>query len=127
MAIWMSARSMNYPQAYADSHAFAEGTERDQAWDLIREQLALGQRAYVVLPLVEESEKLDLRSAVEVHRHLADQVFPEVRWGCCTGASPARQNSGPSVPLPERPLPGSGQYHGGGSGGGCARSQRHGG
>jgi len=61
------------------------GSERDQAWELIREQLDLGQRAYVVLPLVEESEKLDLRSAVEVHRHLADQVFPEVQVGLLHG------------------------------------------
>jgi len=61
------------------------GSERDQAWELIREQLALGQRAYVVLPLVEESEKLDLRSAVEVHRHLSDQVFPEVQVGLLHG------------------------------------------
>ena len=61
------------------------GSERDQAWQLIREQLGLGQRAYVVLPLVEESEKLDLRSAVEVHRHLADHVFPEVEVGLLHG------------------------------------------
>jgi ATP-dependent DNA helicase RecG len=61
------------------------GSERDQAWELIREQLAQGQRAYVVLPLVEESAKLDLRSAVEVHRHLAEQVFPEVQVGLLHG------------------------------------------
>ncbi len=61
------------------------GSERDQAWELIRQQLALGQRAYVVLPLVEESEKLDLRSAVEVHRYLAEQVFPDVQVGLLHG------------------------------------------
>jgi len=59
--------------------------ERDQAWALIREQVALGQRAYVVLPLVEDSEKLDLRSAVEVHRHLAEEVFPDLRVGLLHG------------------------------------------
>jgi ATP-dependent DNA helicase RecG len=71
------------------------GSERDQAWELIREQLALGQRAYVVLPLVEESEKLDLRSAVEVHRHLAEQVFPEVQVGLLHGrlSSEAKQRA----------------------------------
>ncbi len=59
--------------------------ERPQAWALIREQAQRGQRAYVVLPLVEESEKLDLRSAVEVHRHLAEEVFPELRVGLLHG------------------------------------------
>jgi ATP-dependent DNA helicase RecG len=62
-----------------------KGTQRDEAWQLIRDQLALGQRAYVVLPLVEDSETLDLRSAVEVHRHLADQVFPDIPVGLLHG------------------------------------------
>ncbi len=59
--------------------------QRPEAWALIREQVALGQRAYVVLPLVEESEKLDLRSAVEVHRHLAEEVFPDLLVGLLHG------------------------------------------
>jgi ATP-dependent DNA helicase RecG len=59
--------------------------QREQAWQLIREQVTLGQRAYVVLPLVEESEKLDLRSAVEVHRHLAEEVFADITVGLLHG------------------------------------------
>ncbi|MCS5700686.1 ATP-dependent DNA helicase RecG [Cyanobium sp. FGCU-52] len=61
------------------------GSERARAWGLVREQVALGQRAYVVLPLVEESEKLDLRSAVEVHRHLAEEEFPDLAVGLLHG------------------------------------------
>jgi len=59
--------------------------ERPQAWQLIREQVALGQRAYVVLPLVEESEKLDLRSAVEVHRALSEEEFADLSVGLLHG------------------------------------------
>jgi ATP-dependent DNA helicase RecG len=59
--------------------------ERQEAYALIREQVALGQRAYVVLPLVEESEKLELRSAVEAHRHLSEEVFPELQVGLLHG------------------------------------------
>ncbi len=59
--------------------------ERQEAYRLIAEQVALGQRAYVVLPLVEESEKLDLRSAVEVHRQLSKEVFPQLRVGLLHG------------------------------------------
>jgi ATP-dependent DNA helicase RecG len=59
--------------------------ERERAWELVRDQVALGQRAYVVLPLVEESEKLDLRSAVEVHRQLAEEVFPDLAVGLLHG------------------------------------------
>ena len=59
--------------------------ERPQAWQLIREQVALGQRAYVVLPLVEESEKLDLRSAVDVHRALSEEEFADLSVGLLHG------------------------------------------
>jgi ATP-dependent DNA helicase RecG len=61
------------------------GSEREQAHRLIRERVALGQRAYVVLPLVEESEKLDLRSAVETHRQLREEVFPDLTVGLLHG------------------------------------------
>ncbi len=67
------------------------GGERAQAWQLIREQVALGQRAYVVLPLVEESEKLDLRSAVQTHRHLQQEVFPELAVGLLHGRLPGEE------------------------------------
>ncbi|MEB3351495.1 MAG: ATP-dependent DNA helicase RecG [Cyanobacteriota bacterium] len=65
--------------------------ERQEAWALIREQVALGQRAYVVLPLVEDSEKLDLRSAVEEHRQLAEQVFPDLQVGLLHGRLSSEQ------------------------------------
>jgi ATP-dependent DNA helicase RecG len=61
------------------------GSEREQAYQLIREQVAQGQRAYVVLPLVEESEKLELRSAVEVHQQLSQSVFPDLQVGLLHG------------------------------------------
>ena len=61
------------------------GSHRDEAYDLIREEVERGQRAYVVLPLVEESEKMDLRSAVDVHRQLADEVFPDLQVGLLHG------------------------------------------
>ena len=60
-------------------------SQRDKAYELIREEVFLGQRAYVVLPLVEESEKLELRSAVEVHAELASEVFPEMTVGLLHG------------------------------------------
>ena len=53
--------------------------------------MALGQRAYVVLPLVEESETLDLRSAVEVHAQLSAEVFADLRVGLLHGRLDSRQ------------------------------------
>jgi ATP-dependent DNA helicase RecG len=71
--------------------ALLSGGERDQAYQLMREQVALGQRAYVVLPLVEESEKLDLRSAVEVHQQLSSQTFPDLQVGLLHGRMPSHE------------------------------------
>ncbi|HEY9825624.1 MAG TPA: helicase-related protein, partial [Stenomitos sp.] len=58
--------------------------DRQQAYELIRREIAVGRQVYVVLPLVEESEKLDLRSAVEEHRHL-QTVFPDFQVGVLHG------------------------------------------
>ena len=42
-------------------------------------ELAAGRQAYVIYPLVEESEKVDLRSATEMADHLQAEVFPGYR------------------------------------------------
>ena len=60
-------------------------SQRQKAHELIRSEVELGQRAYVVLPLVEESEKLALRSAVDVHAELAAEVFPDLTVGLLHG------------------------------------------
>lgn len=67
------------------------GSERDQAYRVIRDEVDKGQRAYVVLPLVEESEKMDLRSAVDVHRQLEDDVFPDLKVGLLHGRLPSAE------------------------------------
>ena len=61
------------------------GKDRMQAYDLIRREIAQGRQAYVVLPLVEESEKLDLKSAIEEHQELQNSVFPEFKVGLLHG------------------------------------------
>jgi ATP-dependent DNA helicase RecG len=52
-------------------------SRRADIYDLVREQLEAGRQAYVVYPLVEESEKIDLKAATEMADHLAQEVFPE--------------------------------------------------
>ncbi len=61
------------------------GKERMQAYDLIRREIAQGRQVYVVLPLVEESEKLDLKSAIDEHHTLQESVFPEFTVGLLHG------------------------------------------
>jgi ATP-dependent DNA helicase RecG len=51
-------------------------SRRDEVYALLREELAAGRQAYVVYPLVEESEKVDLKAATAMAEELT-QVFPE--------------------------------------------------
>ncbi len=60
-------------------------TRRDRVYDLIRAELGRGRQAYVVYPLVEESEKIDLKAATEMADHLAQEIFPEFRVGLVHG------------------------------------------
>lgn len=61
------------------------GRDRSHAYDLIRREVAQGRQVYVVLPLVEESEKLDLKSAIDEYQHLQEDVFPEFKVGLLHG------------------------------------------
>jgi ATP-dependent DNA helicase RecG len=61
------------------------GQQRTHAYDLMRREIVQGRQIYIVLPLVEESEKLDLRSAVEEHQKLQDSIFPEFQVGLLHG------------------------------------------
>ena len=54
-------------------------SRRDEVYQLIREQLDAGRQAYIIYPLVEESEKIDLKSATEMADHLQAEVFPAYR------------------------------------------------
>jgi ATP-dependent DNA helicase RecG len=59
--------------------------ERSHAYDLMRREIAQGRQVYIVLPLVEESEKLDLKSAIEEYQRLRDVIFPEFQIGLLHG------------------------------------------
>jgi ATP-dependent DNA helicase RecG len=54
-------------------------SRRDEIYDLIRAELEAGRQAYIIYPLVEESEKVDLKSATEMADHLQAEVFPAHR------------------------------------------------
>ena len=68
-----------------------KGRDRTHAYDLMRREIAQGRQIYVVLPLVEESEKLDLRSAIDEHQRLQEEVFPEFKVGLLHGRMSAAE------------------------------------
>lgn len=46
-------------------------------YNSMRKYIEQGRQIYYVLPLIEESEKTDLKSAKEIFSHLADNIFPD--------------------------------------------------
>jgi ATP-dependent DNA helicase RecG len=59
--------------------------ERFRVYRILREEISRGKQAYVVYPLVEESERLDLKDATQMAQHLQKDIFPEFRVGLIHG------------------------------------------
>jgi ATP-dependent DNA helicase RecG len=59
--------------------------DRPRLYQQISEVVKKGQQVYVIYPLVEESEKLELKSATEMHRKLSQEVFPDLKVGLVHG------------------------------------------
>jgi ATP-dependent DNA helicase RecG len=60
-------------------------SRRDEAYAFVRQQLDAGRQVYIIYPLVEESEKVDLKAATEMADHLAAEVFPQYHVGLVHG------------------------------------------
>jgi ATP-dependent DNA helicase RecG len=65
-------------------------SERDKAYKHLRREISRGRQAYVVCPLVDESEKVDLPSAEEMYAKLAGEIFPDLRVALIHGKMPPR-------------------------------------
>ena len=59
--------------------------ERERAFTLLRGQLDDGKQAFIIYPLIEESEKIDARAAVDDHETLSKEVFPNRKIGLLHG------------------------------------------
>jgi ATP-dependent DNA helicase RecG len=58
---------------------------RTKVYRMVEEEVRKGRQAFIVYPLVEESEKLDLKDATRMAEYLQKEVFPEVRIGLLHG------------------------------------------
>jgi len=59
--------------------------ERERAYALVRSQVKSGHQAFIIYPLVEESEKSELLAATQEHEHLQKEIFPELKLGLLHG------------------------------------------
>jgi len=58
---------------------------RGRAYAFVRRQVEKGHQAYIICPLVEETEKVEAKAAVEEYERLQERVFPDLRLGLLHG------------------------------------------
>ncbi len=59
--------------------------KRGRAYELIRKEAKAGRRAYIVCPLVDDSDKLELKSVLREAEHIRKKVFPDLNVGLLHG------------------------------------------
>lgn len=69
---------------------YSEG-QRHKTWQLVGDELKAGRQVYIVYPLVEESEKSDLKAAIQGAEQLQREVFPQAQIGLLHGKMPSAE------------------------------------
>ena len=64
---------------------WASSEQRAQVYNMVRKIVKSGQQAYIVCPLIEESEKLEAESAIALAKRMQEEVFPEFKVGLLHG------------------------------------------
>ena len=65
--------------------------QRDSAYAFLRREVAGGHQAFIICPLVEESEVIQARAATAEYEHLSREVFPDLRLGLLHGRMSASE------------------------------------
>jgi ATP-dependent DNA helicase RecG len=65
--------------------------KRDAAYGFVRKQVQQGRQAFVICPLIEESEAIEARAATEEYERLSRDVFPDLRVGLVHGRMPSAE------------------------------------
>jgi len=60
-------------------------TERERAYAFVRAQVEKGRQAFIICPLVEGSDKIEAKAAVDEYERLQKEIFPNYRLGLLHG------------------------------------------
>ncbi|MDP3979801.1 MAG: ATP-dependent DNA helicase RecG, partial [Chlamydiota bacterium] len=63
------------------------------AYEFIAKQISQGRQAFIIYPLVEESEKIDLKAVTEMFKKLSTHVFPKLSMGLIHGRLPVKEKN----------------------------------
>jgi len=67
--------------------------DRNRVYEILRDEIKKGRQAYMVYPLIERSEKMDLKDATQMADDLRD-ILPDFRIGLIHGRMPLDQRAG---------------------------------
>lgn len=62
-----------------------EPEQRDSAYRFVRKEVQQGRQAFIICPLIEESEAIDTKAAITEYERLSTEVFPDLRLGLLHG------------------------------------------
>ena len=60
----------------------------ERVYSFLKRQVDAGRQAYVVYPVIEESETQAVKAAEKMHQHLSTEVFPDISVGLLHGRLP---------------------------------------
>jgi ATP-dependent DNA helicase RecG len=64
---------------------WVKGMYRNHAYSFIREQVTAGHQAFIICPLIEESDNIEAKAAVVEYERLSRKIFPDLRLGLLHG------------------------------------------
>lgn len=70
-----------------------QDAEVEKVYSFVAQEIRAGRQAYVVYPVVEETELSAVKAAEKMHKHLSTMVFPGVRVGLLHGRLSAEERS----------------------------------
>ena len=62
-----------------------KNNDRHKAYDFMRAQMKTGHQVFVICPLIEDSDKLEVKSAKAEYEYLSQEVFPDFKLGLLHG------------------------------------------
>ncbi len=64
---------------------------REKAYSFLHRQVSNGRQAFIICPLIEESEILEAKAATTEHERLSREVFPDLKLGLLHGQMPGSE------------------------------------
>ncbi len=61
----------------------------NEVWEFVRKQVAAGHQAYIVYPVIEESEENELKAALKMYKELSGKIFADLKVGLLHGKLPS--------------------------------------